>query len=82
MGEVFVLFRVSLDDMENLDNVKKKIEEKFNPKEIKEESIGFGIKVLKVLIVMEDGEGVSKVEEELSNIEGVSSVDVDDMGRL
>ncbi len=82
MGEVFVLFKISLDDMEYMDKVKKEIEEKYNPKEIKEEDIGFGIKVLKVLIIMNDDAGMSKIEDELSNIEGVASVDVEDMGRL
>ena len=82
MGEVFVVFRVSLDNPEDLEKVKAKIQDEFSPKEIREENIGFGIKVLKVLLITKDEGGFSELEEKLSQIEGISSVDVEDMGRL
>ena len=82
MGEVFVVYRVNVEDMEKFDKVKQEISSKINPKEIREEELGFGIKVLKVLVVVGDNENASKVEEELKAIPGISSVEVESLGRL
>ncbi len=80
MGEVFVVFKISVEDQSLLGKVKEEIK-KLSPKELKEENIGFGIKVLKAMFVVMD-EGINSLEEKISSINGVSSVDVEDLGRI
>ena len=47
-------------------------------KDIKEESIAFGLKALKVLVMVNDEQGISdKVEEVVSKIEGVENAEVE-----
>ena len=48
---------------------------------MKEELIGFGLKKLKLMIIRPDkeGQGTDDLEEELSSIEGVASVNIDDV---
>ena len=81
MGDVFVVYRISTD-MDKFDEVKKAIEEQIKPKEIKEEEVGFGIKVLKVLVTVSDEKGSGEVEAKLNAIEGIENVDVENVGRL
>lgn len=81
MGDVFVVYRISTD-MDKFDEVKKAIEEQIKPKEIKEEEVGFGIKVLKVLVTVSDEKGSGEVEAKLNAIDGIENVDVENVGRL
>ncbi len=47
-------------------------------KDMKEEPIAFGLKALKVLLMVEDQERIAeKVEEKLSNLEGIESAEVE-----
>ncbi len=67
------MFKVYADDA---DSVLPKIKAELNPTSIQLEEIGFGIKVIKVMFVHEDGEGSTKYEEGLRKIAGVRDVEV------
>ncbi|NPA38601.1 MAG: elongation factor 1-beta [Candidatus Nanohaloarchaeota archaeon] len=67
---------------EDLELLKKRVEatasEVGELKDIKEEPIAFGLKAIKVLLMVEDEEKIAeKVENLLHNIEGVESVEVE-----
>jgi len=88
MGEVVATIKLMPESPdEDLVIIKEKIEKSI-PSEvelhkIEEEPIAFGLVALLVMVVVSDAEGgTEKVEENLSQIEGVASVDVVDIRRL
>jgi elongation factor 1-beta len=88
MGEVVATIKLMPESPdEDLVKIKEKIEKSI-PSEaelhkIKEEPIAFGLVAILVMIVVGDAEGgTEKVEENLSQIEGVASIEVVDIRRL
>ena len=88
MGEVLATIKL-MPDSPDIDIAKIKVEvEKSIPEEaelhkIEEEPIAFGLIALNVMVVVGDIEGgTEKVEEALSKIENVGSVEVVDVRRL
>ncbi len=66
----------------DMDMIKRQVEqatlELGEVKDMKEEPIAFGLKALKVLLMVEDQERIAeKVEEKLSNLEGIESAEVE-----
>ncbi|MEM2726870.1 MAG: elongation factor 1-beta [Archaeoglobaceae archaeon] len=88
MGKVFLKLKVMPTDVDvNLDSIKDKVVKlNFEGVEIKDlaiKPIAFGLKALMVLAIMPDAEGISdRFIEEISKIEGVESVDIEDMELL
>lgn len=88
MGRVFLKLRVMPTDLDvDLEAIKDKIAKlDFKDVEIRDiavKPIAFGLKALLVLAVMPDAEGVSdRFVEEIGKIEGVESVDIEDMELL
>lgn len=88
MGRVFLKLKVMPSDLDvNLEAIKDKIVKlDFKDVEIRDialKPIAFGLKALLVLAVMPDTEGVSdRFIEEIGKIEGVESVDIEDMELL
>lgn len=88
MGRVFLKLRVMPSDVDvNLESIKNKIANiKMENVEIKDfaiKPIAFGLKALMILAVMPDAEGISdRFIEEITRIEGVESVDIEDMELL
>lgn len=82
MAKVSVLVRISVEDLDKIDDSIKLITNKFKPIDIGTENIGFGIKVIKAVFHVNEDEGSSGLEEELASIENVSNVDVLEVDRL
>jgi translation elongation factor EF-1beta len=82
MTKVSVLVRISVSDLEQLSSTIQEITEKFKPIDIGTEEVGFGIKVIKAVFHVEEDEGSSVLEENLSAIENVENVDVLEVDRL
>lgn len=81
MGNVTIVARIFVDDPELLPALKEKIAEKgMRVADARIEEVGFGVKFLRVLIVMPDAEG--DVEDKLRRIPGVSQVQIDDVSLL
>jgi elongation factor 1-beta len=78
MGNVAIIVRVIPEEQDKLQEVLEALKQKFEVKDAKEEDIGFGAKALKIMIVRSDEEG-SDIESEIEEIEGVSSVTVEDV---
>ncbi len=83
MGEVAVLLKISVDDMDKFNDVMEKVKQLDVVQKTQEEEIGFGIKVIKALAVVEDAEGkMTELENSIKSIDGVSEVDVLSVDRL
>lgn len=88
MGEVVATIKLMPESPDvNLEKIKsdiiKSIPEGAEFHNIEEEPIAFGLVALKVMVVVGDSEGgTEKVEEYLSKVENISSVEVEDVRRL
>ncbi len=88
MGDVVATIKLMPENPEiDLEKVKeeiiKSIPEGTEFHKIEEEPIAFGLVALKVMVVVGDEEGgTEKVEENLSKVDGIGSVEVEDVRRL
>ncbi|MEM3362166.1 MAG: hypothetical protein QXV64_02110 [Candidatus Anstonellaceae archaeon] len=89
MGDVLVRFSIMPDDMENFDklkdNVLKKVQSLSLVKkyDIKEQDIAFGMKsIILNVVVPDDAGGADLLEQELSSVKHLSSLEVTSMDRL
>jgi len=83
MGEVVAVIKVMPESPDAFDGVKAEVEKSVKAEKIEEEPIAFGLKALKVTVVVKDDEGGTEaIEEKLKQIQGVSDVQVVDLGRL
>jgi len=88
MGEVVATIKLmpdspDIDIAKIKEQVEKSIPEEVELHKIEEEPIAFGLIALNVMVVVGDIEGgTEKVEEALSKIENVGSVEVVDVRRL
>jgi len=79
MGSVAVILRVMPESPEiNIEDLKKALKAKLpGIQEIKEEPIGFGLKALKVLAVVNDAGGeTDAVEKSLNQVPGVERAEI------
>lgn len=75
MGSVIVVYKILPDGPEHFDAVKQAVE-KLRPQRIEEEPIGFGVKALKMTIVIpEEGGKEEAIEKQLRDIPHVNSVE-------
>lgn len=85
MGDVCVVFKILPEDSDiNIESLERKIVDSVKPicevNKVSVEDIGFGIKALKVQVVVPDEEGkIDKVEQTISSISGVGQVDSEDV---
>lgn len=84
MGQVAVTLKVMPDSPAvDIPKLKRLIENRIDAQEIREEPIGFGLVALKVLVVLPDASGgTDRIEKELSGIEGIASVETEDVTLL
>lgn len=84
MGQVIAVFKIMPSDIESYDKMKESVLDAVGKAEkVEEEYIAFGLKALKVTVVLPDAEGGTDVlEQKLAAIEGVGSVELDGIGRI
>ena len=82
MGLVAATFRLMPEEPNDTDRIKREVQLAVDVKEIKEIPIGFGIKIIEVLLVFDDKIGIGNVEEKLRAIHGVASVESGDVTLL
>lgn len=88
MGDVAVVLKVLPEDSEvDIENLKTQIEDeiknvcKLNKSELQE--IGFGLKAVRLEIIVPDEEGrIDKVESGIARVKGVGQVDTEDVTLL
>ncbi len=84
MGEVAISLKITPEDpKKDLQEILGEIEKEFTVEDSETESIGFGLSALKVLIVRgEDEGGTDDIENFIENIDGVTSVRVENVSLL
>lgn len=89
MAKVVVTLKIMPEDPEvNLDELSKKILKKIQDfagkteTKVEKEPIGFGLNALKIFFVMDESKGgTEKLEETISQVDGVNSVEAVDVRR-
>ncbi|MCX6775374.1 MAG: elongation factor 1-beta [Candidatus Micrarchaeota archaeon] len=79
MGSVAVVAKVFPESPESLEKVKNSIQKEINPYKLDEEEVAFGMKALRVTIIVKDSGGGSDIEEKLKRIAGVSEVQIEEV---
>ncbi len=79
MGTAAVITKVFPESPEVLEKVKSSIQNELKPYKLEEEEVAFGMKALKVTILVKDSSGGSDIEEKLRKIAGVSEVQVEEV---
>lgn len=67
------------EDLAKIENESKKLIEKFGGKHYKTEiePVAFGLKAIKIIFVLDESKGsTDKLEEQISSLKGVNSVDI------
>lgn len=81
MAKMSVVYQLNIDQ-EYIESIEERLKDEFDAKDIKIVEIGFGIKALQVLFILEENYSIDDLEYRLSEIEGVSSVNLISMNRL
>ena len=77
MGDVAVSMKIMPASVDtNIEKVKEEINKKVEIKDSKVESIAFGLKALKILIVIPD-KGVDQLKDDIAKIDGISEVEIE-----
>ena len=74
--------KIYVDDPSSMESVKEEIGKIAKVQNAAEEELAFGIKVLKVTLLLSDSEGMDVVEEKIKSIEKVSQVEVEGVSRV
>ncbi|MEM0356462.1 MAG: elongation factor 1-beta family protein [Candidatus Anstonellales archaeon] len=81
MAKMSIIYQINLDQ-EMIDQVSEILKDQYDAKDVKIVEIGFGIRALQVLFILDEGYSIDELEMKLGEIEGVSSVQVVGMNRL
>ena len=83
MGEVVVMFKIMPAEVDKYDTMKQKVIDLVKPEKIDEEYVAFGLKALKITLVLQDAKGgTDELEKKLTTIPEVGSVELEGIGRL
>jgi len=75
--------KIYVDDPAALESVKSGIENIAKVQRATEEELAFGIKVLRVNLLLADSEGgMDQIEEKIKALEHVTQVEVEEVGRV
>lgn len=82
MGRVAISIKVNTEGPDvDLENLKSEIKGKVPVEDMQEIDIGFGLKALRVMVVRPDasGQGTDDLENAITGIDGVASVEVENV---
>lgn len=84
MGEVITLFKILPKDSGSFEAMKEKVLQQFEDvQKVEQEDIAFGLKALKITLVIPDSSGgTDKIEEKINAIPEVGSVELEGIGRI
>lgn len=82
MSQVTTLLKVMPnDDTVDTDELLEEIESEVDVKDSDTEAVAFGIEALKILVSVSDEDGTEEVEETITEVEGVNTVEVESVNR-
>lgn len=77
MGDVGVTMKIMPESVEtDMEKVKAEISKRIEIKDSKIEAIAFGLKALKILVVIPD-KGVDQLKDDIAKIEGIADVEIE-----
>ncbi|MCD6414947.1 MAG: elongation factor 1-beta [Candidatus Diapherotrites archaeon] len=83
MGEVIVMFKVMPSEVDQYDTMKQKVLDIVKAEKVEEDYVAFGLKALKITVVMPDSKGgTDELEQKLTAIPEVGSVQLEGVGRI
>ncbi|MBU0591023.1 hypothetical protein KKF81_06460 [Candidatus Micrarchaeota archaeon] len=85
MGDynVAAQIKIYVEDQSAMDSIKDGVNQIAKVQNFSEEDVGFGIKVLKVTLLLMDSEGgMDEIEEKIKAIDKVSQVEVESVSRV
>lgn len=84
MGKISCVYKVMPEDAEtDLEEIKDQIREALDVEDLGEEEVAFGLKAVKVSTITTDEEGgTDAVEEKLSDLENVQSIELEHFDKL
>jgi elongation factor 1-beta len=88
MGEVAMIYRIMPESPEVMDGIKKELDAVVKSvgaelNRVDEKPIAFGLKALEIAVIMDDKSGKSgELEEKISSIPGVQSMELVDMSLI
>ncbi len=82
MGDVAITYKVFLEDPGKAEDVLSRIKQAVNVKDAKIEDVGFGIKVLKLLVITPDKGGTEEIDKKIQSIDGISEIEVESVTLL
>ena len=84
MGEIACVYKVMPEDDEtDLEDIKDQLRELLDVNDIGEEDVAFGLKAVKVSCITTDEEGgTDAVEEQLEQLEGIQSYELEHFDKL
>lgn len=84
MGEVAIVLKIMPESTEtDLDALEEDVRGAIDVEDLEQEEVAFGLTALKVsTIVADDAGGTDAVENAVRELDGVQSVEVEDMNRL
>ena len=78
MGDVAISIRIMPENTDtDINKIKNEISKIMNVKDAKIEPIAFGLKSLKILIIIPDKGGTEQIEKEIKKIDGVADVQIE-----
>ena len=84
MGEISCVYKIMPEDAEtDLGSIKDQIREVLDVEDMGEEEVAFGLKAVKVSTITTDEEGgTDAVEEKLSGLENVQSIELEHFDKM
>ncbi|MBY6294519.1 elongation factor 1-beta [Nanohaloarchaea archaeon] len=84
MGEISCVYKIMPEDAEtDLESIKDQIREVLDVEDMGEEEVAFGLKAVKVSTITTDEEGgTDAVEEKLSGLENVQSIELEHFDKM
>ncbi|MEM2963336.1 MAG: elongation factor 1-beta [Candidatus Anstonellales archaeon] len=79
MGQVAVKLKIYPESINELEELKERLNSQLNPTSLYEEPIAFGMKALVITVIIPDSAGGSDLlEEKVKKINGVSQVQIEE----
>lgn len=84
MGKIACVFKLMPEDAEtDLEEIKEQVRDKVDVEDIGEEEVAFGLKAIKVSAITTDEKGgTDYVENQLGEVEGLQSIELEHFDKL
>ncbi|HIQ50062.1 MAG TPA: elongation factor 1-beta [Nanoarchaeota archaeon] len=83
MGKVAMNIKIMPCSAEiDIEKLSEEIKKTVEVKDLKIEPIAFGLKAIKILVIVDDSEGSEKIENKIKSVKGVGEVEIESVTLL